>query len=564
MNPGDLTPVFELAHRYVEDWAALDPVAATAQGVLGHDTEMTDYSPEGLESRAELTRAYLQEIAETPVESDTDRIAAAVMVDRLEADRDLYNAGERFRDLRIIGSPVQAIRQVFDLMPRASLGDWDTVAERMAKVPAAVDGLIATLREGITAHLAAARRQALECAKQAETWSGDRPFFAAYIAGAPSSLERQLGAAATAATEAYARLGSYLREEYAPAATESDSVGRERYQLSARAFLGMDLDPIETYHWGWDDLRRIEAEMTIEADKIVPGGTVGEAEALLESDPARAIEGEQRLRAWLQDLMDATIADLDGKHFDIPEPIKRVEAMIAPPGGAAAMYYTGPSEDMSRPGRTWYPTLGKTRFPLWGEVSIAYHEGVPGHHLQVGQVRYLAGKLSRFQRTTSLSGYSEGWALYAERLMDELGYLTVPDFRLGQLRAQAMRAVRVIVDIGMHLQLAVHPDEGFHPGEIWTPGLAEEFAAARSHFPQDFMRSEIVRYLGWPGQAISYKVGERVWLECREGVKGNQGPAFDLRAFHKAALDLGPMGLDRLRRELELIGSSGGDGLRGA
>jgi uncharacterized protein (DUF885 family) len=318
----------------------------------------------------------------------------------------------------------------------------------------------------------------------------------------------------------------------------------------------MELDAVETYQWGWDDLRRIDAEMAAEADKIVPGGTVGEAKALLESDPARAIEGEERLRAWLQDLMDTTIANLDGKHFDIPEPIKRVEAMIAPPGGAAAMYYTGPSEDLSRPGRTWYPTLGKTKFPLWGEVSIAFHEGVPGHHLQIGQVRFLAGKLSRFQRITALSGYAEGWALYAERLMDELGYLSVPDFRLGQLRAQAMRAVRVIVDIGMHLPLAIPADESFHPGETWTPDLAEEFAVARSHFPADFMHSEIVRYLGWPGQAISYKIGERVWLDSREEVKRMQGPAFDLKAFHKGALELGPMGLAQLRRELSLIGST--------
>ena len=109
--------------------------------------------------------------------------------------------------------------------------------------------------------------------------------------------------------------------------------------------------------------------------------------------------------------------------------------MIAPPGGAAAMYYTGPTEDFSRPGRTWYPTLGKTRFPLWGEVSICYHEGVPGHHLQVAQVRYLADTLSRFQRTLAgTSGHGEGWALYAERLMGELGYLDDPAYELGMLR----------------------------------------------------------------------------------------------------------------------------------
>ncbi len=163
--------------------------------------------------------------------------------------------------------------------------------------------------------------------------------------------------------------------------------------------------------------------------------------------------------------MDRTIAELDGVHFDIPEPVKTVEAMIAPPGGAAAMYYTPPAEDFSRPGRTWYPTQGRTRFPLWGEVSIAYHEGVPGHHLQVAQVVFLADQLTRFQRTIGwTSGHGEGWALYAERLMGELGYLDVPDYELGMLRAQAMRSVRVVVDIGMHLELPIPSDERYHPG----------------------------------------------------------------------------------------------------
>jgi uncharacterized protein (DUF885 family) len=151
VNPGGLTPGYELAHRYVEDWAALDPVDAAAQGVLGYDTEMTDYSPDGIDARAELNRTYLRKIAEVPVESDADCIAAVVMANRLEVNRDQHAAEERLRDLRIIGSPVQAIRQVFDLMPRATLEQWEAVGERMAKVPAAVDGFIATLWEGLGA-----------------------------------------------------------------------------------------------------------------------------------------------------------------------------------------------------------------------------------------------------------------------------------------------------------------------------------------------------------------------------------------------------------------------------
>jgi uncharacterized protein (DUF885 family) len=489
--------------------------------------------------------------------STADRLAADVLLERLGVEIDQFEAGERWRELRIIGSPFQSIRAVFDLMPRSSLEDWERIAERMGKVPDALARFTETLKAGCGRSVTASRRQALECASQAETWSCERPFFVELADEArddlPNKLRRSLKKAAKEATAAYGDIGRFLRDEYAPSATEDDTAGADRYQLSARAWLGMEIDPIGTYRWGWAELHRIEKEMEAEAEKIVPGGTVEDAKSLLESDPSRAIEGEENLREWIQNLMDSTVAELDGKHFDIPEPVKRVEAMIAPPGGAAAMYYTGPSEDFSRPGRTWYPTLGKTRFPLWGEVSIAYHEGVPGHHLQVAQVRYLSDKLSRFQRTISVGGHAEGWALYAERLMDELGYLDNPDYRLGQLRAQAMRCLRVVVDIGLHLNLSIPVEEDFHPGEKWTPELALEFAKARSHFPEDFMASEVVRYLGWPAQAICYKVGERVWLDAREEIRRRKSHAFDLKAFHRAALDLGPMGLGQLRSELSRL-----------
>jgi uncharacterized protein (DUF885 family) len=169
-------------------------------------------------------------------------------------------------------------------------------------------------------------------------------------------------------------------------------------------------------------------------------------------------------------------------------------------------------------------------------------------------VRHLADSLSRYQRTLAgTSGHAEGWALYAERLMGELGFLDDPAYELGMLRAQAMRAVRVVVDLGMHLGLRIPDHERYHPGEVWTPELALPFVIERSKFPQAFMASEVDRYLGLPAQAISYKVGERVWLRARDDARARLGDAFDLKAFHRAALDLGPMGLAQLETELAQI-----------
>ena len=555
---------YALADAYVERFAALDPLAATGEGITGHDHEMTDYSPDGIDERAEHDRATLRALDATPVVGDADRIAADVLRERLQLAIEEHDAGERLRDLRVLGSPVQYVRMAFDLMPRDTSEAWQTIAERMALVPQGLASLEAAFTEGVQQGVVAAARQAQGCAKQADTWGGvdpaTPPFFVGLIDEFDASgiddpaLRRRLEDAADRATRAYASLGRYLVEEYLPHAATEDPVGRERYSLYARDFNGIELDLDETYAWGWDELARIEHAMGQVAERIIPGATVDEVIDHLERDPTRTIEGVDEFRAWNQELLDSTVAALDGVHFDIPEPVQRVEAMIAPPGGAAAMYYTGPSEDFRRPGRTWYPTLGKTRFPLWGEVSICYHEGVPGHHLQIAQVRYLAGSLSRYQRTLAgTSGHAEGWALYAERLMGELGFLDDPAYELGMLRAQAMRAVRVVVDIGMHLELAIPEHERYHPGETWTPELALPFVIERSKFPADFMASEVDRYLGLPGQAISYKVGERVWLRARDDARRRAGGDFDLKTFHRIALDAGPMGLAQLEGVLAAI-----------
>ena len=398
-----------------------------------------------------------------------------------------------------------------------------------------------------------APRQAAAVAEQLEAWVDGR-WFTGFVSDAPAAVRPAADRAAGAATEAVAELAGWLRSTYLPdVADVPDGVGRDRYLLSARQFLGAVIDPADAYAYGWSELARIEEEMVVEAARVLPGADPAQAFAHLDAHGA-AIEGVEEVRVWLQAMMDRAIADLDGSVVDIAEPVRRVEARIAPPGSAAAPYYTRPSLDFSRPGRTWLPTLGRTRFPVHDLVSTWYHEGVPGHHLQLGTWASRAGELSRFQVSLgSVSATTEGWALYAERLADELGYLEDPGVRLGYLDNQRMRAVRVVIDLGMHLSLPIPADQPFHPGERWTHGLGREFFAGRSGSPAAFVDSEVVRYLGWPGQAISYKLGERAWLAGRAAAMArarSDGRQFDLRAWHTAALGLGSLGLSDLESEL--------------
>ncbi|MGA8418044.1 MAG: DUF885 domain-containing protein [Candidatus Dormiibacterota bacterium] len=553
-----MTEVFRLADTYVDELCALDPFTATDLGLPGHDDEVTDFSPEGVDARADLARRTIRALDSAAVENDADRIAAAVMRDRLDAELEGYQAGAPWRQLSNFDSPLSFIRMAFDLGPGESPDDWERIATRMSKVPDSLDGFTTSLRYGLATGRIAPRRQALVCAEQAATLAGlgdgETPYFARIAAQSAhdDALGERLRKGARVATDAYAAMARFLRDEYAPQAPETDAVGRALYAIGIRRWLGMNRDPEEIYAWGWDELHRIEAEMAATAEQIAPGAGVDGAREVLQDDPARSIEGIDKLLAHLQELTDRTIADLDGSHFDIPEQIRRIECCEAPPGTAAAMYYTAPSADFSRPGRTWYPAKGRTRFPLWSEITVAYHEGVPGHHLQIGLCMTFQERLSTFQRQLgTYSGHGEGWALYAERLMHELGYVENPDYRFGMLASQAFRAMRVVVDIGLHLQLAIPENEAYHPGRVWDWDTALPFVTRYCGFAgPGFARSELERYCGMPAQAISYKVGERAWLDIRSQLRARLGSRFDLKRFHMDALNLGSMPLDLLEQEL--------------
>ena len=401
-------------------------------------------------------------------------------------------------------------------------------------------------------------------AQQCDTWvapDGDDfwPGLARRVtigSGLPQSLIDDIERGAAAARQATADFARFLRDEMAPIATDKQAVGRERYALASRYFLGAAIDLDEAYAWGFEELHRVEEEMRAVAGRIVPGGTVPDAVAALNSDPARRIAGKENFRLWMQELADRAISDLHGTHFDIPEQVRRIECRIAPTSDGG-IYYTGPSEDFTRPGRMWWAVpQGIDDFATWQEVTTVYHEGVPGHHLQIAQTAVRTELLNRWQRLLCwCSGHGEGWALYSERLMDELGYLDEPGDKLGMLDSQAFRAARVIVDIGMHLELEIPRDNpfGFHPGTHWTSELGWEFMRAHCSMADENLRFELNRYLGWAGQAPSYKVGERIWLQARADAQARGGDRFDLKAFHRAALDLGALGLDPLRAALDRI-----------
>ncbi|CAL9628328.1 DUF885 domain-containing protein [Streptomyces sp. enrichment culture] len=552
----------QVADAYVDELVALDPITGTFLGVKESSARLPDLSPAGQEALAELRRATLARLDEAErrpgADSGIERRCARLLRERLTAELAVYEADEGLRSVGNLGTIAHTVREVFTVTPAQTEEDWAAIAERLRAVPAALAGYRESLALGLERKLYAAPRPTATFVGQLGEWADTgegRGWFEDFASAGPDALRADLDEAARTATAAVVELRDWMRDVYASAVEGApNTVGRERYARWARYYNGIDLDLDEAYAYGWSEYHRLLGEMRKEAEKILPGaGTPWVALAHLD-EHGRHIEGVDEVRDWLQGVMDRAIESLDGTHFDLAERVRRVESRIAPPGSAAAPYYTPPSEDFSRPGCTWLPTMGLTRFPVYDLVSTWYHEGVPGHHLQLAQWVHVSEDLSRYQASVGMvSANAEGWALYAERLMDELGFLADAEERLGYLDAQMMRAARVIVDIGMHLELRIPADSPFHPGERWTPELAEEFFGAHSSRPADFVESELTRYLTIPGQAIGYKLGERAWLLGRENARRRHGDAFDLKAWHMAALSQGSLGLDDLVEELSAL-----------
>ena len=550
-----LTDVDQIANEYFEKVLDLNPVHATELGRKGVETLYPDYSPAGEKAFARLAKKTLKKVDNVLPIDDVDLVTLDALQERLSLYRKQYKAGFGGWQLNNIASVPQEVRSVFDLMKRNTQQDWEHIIGRMHRVTEALEGYIQTLEAAREEGKVAPRRQVDIVIEQTAAYYAPGGFFdelAAEVAEAVPSLKDEAAAGAEAAKEGYRRLNSYLVEKLQPVAPSRDAVGRKAYSLHSRSFLGTTIDLDETYAWGVKELESIIARQREVAEEIEPGASIERAKQLLDEDPARQLHGTDELKTWMQKLADAAVENLAGSHFEIGGPMRRIECCIAPTN-EGGIYYTGPSPDFSRPGRMWWSVPeGEDTFTTWRETSTVYHEGVPGHHLQIAIATALQGTMNSW-RTNMLwvSGHGEGWALYAERLMEELGYLKDPGDRMGMLNAQRMRAARVVFDIGVHCEMPI-PAEwaeqlGVEPGTIWTSELGYEFLKLNLDESEGQQRFEFLRYLGWPGQAPSYKIGERLWLELRDQAlrRGD-----DMRAFHTRALLLGSVGLDTLRRAL--------------
>ena len=552
------SPVFGVADRFVRRWAELEPTDGLIYGLAGTPGRLSDWSPEGRARVAEALRDGLQELDRTPLGDGADRRAAAVMRDRLQTW--LASAAARDWALQLdagFSAPPAMDRIALSTAPLADAGHAELLAARLQGLPSGMQGYAAALRLGLDEGRPGPRvlvERLVESLRESARCDGG--YFrglaarAAALPGVDARAAGRLAAAGRAADAAFEKLADWLEQAYLPHAAQGAAVGPERYARALQEHLGLIADPVELAAWGWEELGRLEQEMRREAAAGWPGLGLVEVLERLDNDPVEpSAAGPDELLEWLGQI-DQRVAQRLAEEFEIPRQLSELRHQLAPPGSAAGAYYLPPTEDGARPGVVVW-TVPAGRVPLWRWQTFSHHEGIPGHHLELGGVRFLPVPLSRFQTgLCEISGYTEGWGLYAERFMDELGAFDRPATRLGFLVSQSFRAVRVVVDTGLHLGLRVPAGlDDPAAGQVITPQVAVGLLVRHGWQTLDFARSEVLRYLGNPGQAVAYKIGEREW--CRVRAQARQRiPGLTNRQFHTTALRLGPLPLRLLGPEV--------------
>lgn len=551
-----MSDIFTISSRVVDRLTESLPELATFLGIPGQDHLWSDTSPAGFDRLRSIWTDELEAARACEVVGRNDEVAKAVLIAEAEKEIRSIDSGHHLSDLNNITSPWQAIRDVFDSMPDHTVEAWENIIVRLRTIDQPLAGYRQCLDAGLAAGSPVARRQVLTAIDQGRAAASENSGFDVLFhrfettRSANPSLDDQLRAkldeAVAHAKASFAATTDWLDTDYLPHASDADGIGHERYVAAAERFLGESIDTEELYRWGWSEIDRLNERLCELCARIDRGAEPATVVERLRTDPAfGARTPEEFIDVMLQRQLQALSA-LDGSHFDVPEPIKTIEVKAAPPGGALAPYYAPPSEDFSRPGCVWYPIGDRSFFPLYEEVTTAYHEGFPGHHLQVGWQSAMGDQLSRFHRLLVwYPGSGEGWALYAEHLMGELGFLEEPAYEIGLVTSQLFRSCRIVIDIGLHCGLSTPDDQPFHPGRPWTFDLATEMLETVAFMNPSFAESEAVRYAGWAGQAISYKVGERAILDLRSEL--SQADDFDLKQFHAGLLSVGSIGLDLMR-----------------
>jgi len=533
-----------------------NPISATYLGDTRYDDRLPDISPAAQAAR---------DAADARVLDDLARIPRAALPPAEQLNYDLFRREYATRKEAVpfhaeyysiaAGGGPQSLDELAEIMPFETVADYETWIRRMQAIPAYLGEYGERLRRGAkekrTQPRAVMERVLGPLAKQVVDKPEDSPFFEAFRsypdAIAPAERERLSAEAAKVIGEAvipaYRKFQAIFRDEYLPATRETVGLwdtpdGRAYYEFLARYHTTTSLTPEEIHAIGLKEVARNRAEMQKVMDEVGFKGTLAEFFTFLRTDPRFYYEtGEELYRGYavIAKQIDPELPRLFGKLYRTPFGIRPIPDNSAP--NTTTAYYQGPSLDGKRPGYYYVNLYRPEVRPKWEMEVLTVHEAAPGHHLQIALAQEQSG-LPEFRRAGGYTAYVEGWGLYSERLGYDLGLYKDPYSRFGQLTYDQWRAIRLVVDTGLHYMK-------------WTRQQAIDYFMANAAKTEADIVNEIDRYISNPGQALAYKVGQLKFLELRTRAKDALGAKFDIRAFHDNVLATGAVPLDILERNVD-------------
>ncbi|HEX2121813.1 MAG TPA: DUF885 family protein [Thermoanaerobaculia bacterium] len=541
----------DLLDEHWEYTMRTSPEFASILGDKRYNDQVSDVSEKAVRAYLEMTKKFLRrfEAIDTTAFAEQERLNRDLMVKDLREGVE----GSRFNNWQMPVNQMNGIHlfaaQLPSLLPFQTVKDYDDYVVRLSKFPKLLDDTVANMRKGLANRLMPPKFLLEKVAEQGAgiaTTPADKSPFAGPLEKMPESFSdadrQRIRAAMLAAIErsvipAYQRFTAFVRDEYAPKGRTEFGVwalpdGRSRYAFRVKQMTTTDLTPEEIHAIGQREVARIEAEMLEVAKKLGYADLKSFNKAIEENPALKFKNGQQIIDDYARYINDmyARLPQLFGRL-----PKAKVEVTAVPAfreKSAAGASYETPAPDGSRPGRVYVNTYEATSRKILSTESTAYHEGVPGHHMQLAIQQELP-ELPKFRQQGGYTAFIEGWALYSERLGKEVGYYQDPYSDYGRLNDEMLRAIRLVVDTGLH-------------DKRWTREQVVQYFRDHSAIDEVEIQTETDRYIVWPGQALAYKIGQLKILELRERAQKELGPRFDIREFHDEVLGAGALPLQTL------------------
>ena len=549
----------QLEAMFAEEWQAElreSPEMATSTGDKRYNDLLDDHSPQAYAAVTERKRDMLKKFDAVPANdlSPQDALSLNLMIRNLRTDIE----GAQFKSWEMpvnqFGGPHTGMVYLTSLMPFDDVRDYENYLSRLHKIPVAFDQITANMRQGMRDHLVQPRFLLEKAARQAQDiakMSVDASPFAKPAERFPASIssadQQRLRTSITAAVRnevipAYMKFADFLSKEYAPAGRPDPGVwalpdGDARYRFAIRQMTTTDLTPEQIHQIGLKQLAQTEAEMLALAKELGYKDLASLNEHIKQDRALYAKSGQQLLDLYTKYArqMEAQLPKLFGilpKNKLVIIPMDEFRAKDSVPAD-----YTPGASDGSRPGRINVNEWDPEHRLLLNLEAIAYHEGVPGHHLQFSIAQELKG-VPEFRRNGDYTAFTEGWALYSERLGKEIGFYEDPYSNYGRLENEMWRCIRLVIDTGVH-------------SKHWSRDQMVEYFHRYTAMDEPNIQTEVDRYIAWPGQALAYKLGQLDILKLREEAKKKLGDKFDLRAFHDQIVGNGPLPLDVMDAQFE-------------